>query len=74
MIATAEGLGARGHAVFGGSVSADGQGRMQRSMAAKTPEQYRDRRDWDQIRAWARGLAAELGARVIEESRPAAAP
>ena len=27
-------------------------------MAEKAPEEYRDRRDWDEIRAWAAGIAA----------------
>jgi hypothetical protein len=27
-----------------------------------TPEEFRDRRDWDQIRAWAQSIAAELRA------------
>jgi menaquinone-dependent protoporphyrinogen oxidase len=63
-IAKAEGLGARGHVVFGGSLSAAPHGVMQRSMAEKTPEAFRDRRDWRQIRAWADGIAAELRTRV----------
>ncbi|GIK76714.1 MAG: flavodoxin [Acidobacteria bacterium] len=60
-IARAEKLGARDHVVFGGRVSPEG-GRMQRTMAEGMPEEYRDRRDWDQIRAWAAGVAAELRA------------
>ena len=59
-IATAERLGARDHPVFGGSVSTDGHG-MARSMARNMPPEYRDRRDWDAIRAWAEGIAAALG-------------
>lgn len=60
-IAKAEKLGAREHVVFGGRISPE-SGRMAKSMAEKTPEEYRDRRDWDEIRAWASGIAAELGA------------
>jgi len=48
-IAAAERLGARGHVVFGGV-----------SKASSIPAEFRDRRDWDEIRAWARGIAAEL--------------
>ncbi len=59
-IATAERLGARDHPVFGGSIPDEPHG-MMRSMAQNTPPQYRDRRDWDEIRAWATGIAAELG-------------
>jgi menaquinone-dependent protoporphyrinogen oxidase len=51
-IAKAMALGARDHKVFGGVA----QGRM----AAGLPEEQRDRRDWDEIRAWADGIAAEL--------------
>ncbi len=60
-IATAEQLGARDHAVFGGSIPDEPHGMMQRSMAQNTPPQYRDRRDWEEIRAWASRIAAELG-------------
>jgi menaquinone-dependent protoporphyrinogen oxidase len=53
-IAKAIALGARDHKVFGGVA----QGAMARNM----PKEYRDRRDWAEIRAWAEGIAAELGA------------
>jgi hypothetical protein len=33
---------------------------MMRSMAEGMPEGFRDRRDWDEIRSWAAGIAAEL--------------
>jgi hypothetical protein len=32
-------------------------------MVSNTPVEYRDRRDWDEIRAWAKQVALELGAR-----------
>jgi menaquinone-dependent protoporphyrinogen oxidase len=51
-IAKAVALGARDHKVFGGVA----QGRM----AAGLPEAHRDRRDWDEIRTWAEGIAAGL--------------
>jgi menaquinone-dependent protoporphyrinogen oxidase len=59
-IAKAEKLGARDHVVFGGRISPE-SGRVAKAMAESTPEEYRDRRDWDEIRAWAAGIAAELG-------------
>jgi menaquinone-dependent protoporphyrinogen oxidase len=45
--------------VFGGSVPADPHGFM-RMMANNTPPEYQDRRDWDEIRAWAQGVADVL--------------
>ena len=63
-IQRAERLGARDHVVFGGRVPVDAHGPAARAMANGTPEEYRDRRDWDGIRAWADGIAAALGARV----------
>ncbi len=64
VIERAEELGVREHVVFGGSVSKDPHGFVERSMARNTPEEFQDRRDWEQIRAWARSIAAELGALV----------
>lgn len=57
-------LGVRGHVVFGGSLADPPQGPMQRAMAKNTPQEFRDLRNWDEIRAWARGVAAELGAAI----------
>jgi menaquinone-dependent protoporphyrinogen oxidase len=50
-----EALGAREHVVLGGRVPAGS------SMEKGTPAEFRDRRDWDAIRAWARQIAAQLG-------------
>ncbi len=55
-------LGARGHVVFGGSMPAEPSGAMERAAIDNTPPEWRDRRDWDEIRAWARRIAAELHA------------
>jgi menaquinone-dependent protoporphyrinogen oxidase len=49
MMAEVEGLGAREHVVFGG-----------RSTSKAVPEPLRDLRDWDEIRDWARRIAADL--------------
>jgi menaquinone-dependent protoporphyrinogen oxidase len=58
----AERLGVRDHAVFGGRVPATPRGPIERSMRDNTPDEYRDLRDWDAIRAWAGGIATELAA------------
>jgi menaquinone-dependent protoporphyrinogen oxidase len=55
-IAKAVALGAREHKVFGGVA--------QGAMAKDLPEEHRDRRDWDEIREWAEGIAAQLRVRV----------
>jgi menaquinone-dependent protoporphyrinogen oxidase len=53
-------IGAREHVVFGGRVPPEGGGPAGRAMAKNTPAEYRDRRDWDEIREWARHIAAAL--------------
>lgn len=53
-----EALGALEHVVLGGRAPIGS--RMERS----TPAEFRDRRDWDAIRAWARRIATGLGARA----------
>jgi menaquinone-dependent protoporphyrinogen oxidase len=58
-IAKAEKLGVRDHVVFGGRVSPD-DGRMAKAMAEGMPEEYRDRRDWREIRRWAASVAEQL--------------
>jgi len=57
-------LGVRDHAVFGGRVPAEPRGPIERAMVKNTPAQYRDLRDWDEIRAWAARVALELHAPV----------
>lgn len=59
-----ERLGVREHVVFGGRVPVDPHGPAQRAMVENTPAEYRDRRNWDEIRAWAAGVASELHAAV----------
>lgn len=61
-IKKAEEIGAREHVVFGGRVPADPHGFAERGMVENTPPEWRDRRDWDAIRAWARHIAADLRA------------
>ncbi len=60
IIDRAQQLGVRDHAVFGGRVPAKPRGPIERSMVENTPAQYRDLRDWDNIRAWASRIASEL--------------
>ncbi|HVD39474.1 MAG TPA: flavodoxin domain-containing protein [Solirubrobacterales bacterium] len=55
-----EELGGREHVVFGGRVPSEPRGMMEKAMAEGIPEQFRDRRDWDQIRAWAHQIAHQL--------------
>lgn len=57
----AEEVGARDHIVFGGMVD-DDKGFMRKKMAQNMPEETRDRRDWDEIEAWANAIADALGA------------
>lgn len=57
-----EEMGGRAHVVFGGCVPAEPKGFMERAMADGVPKEYRDRRDWDEIRGWAQQIAGELAA------------
>lgn len=55
-----EDLGGREHVVFGGCVPAEPQGFMEKAMVEGVPREYRDRRNWDEIRAWAKQVASTL--------------
>lgn len=55
-----EEMGGRGHVVFGGRVPAEPKGMMEKAMAEGIPEQFRDRRDWNEIRGWASQIAEQL--------------
>jgi menaquinone-dependent protoporphyrinogen oxidase len=55
-----EELGGRSHAVFGGCLPSEPKGFMEKSMVQGVPKEYCDRRDWDEIRGWAKQIAAEL--------------
>ncbi len=65
IVERAQELGVRDHVVFGGRVPAEPRGPIERAMAKNTPEQYRDLRDWKEIRAWARRIALELRAPAL---------
>lgn len=55
-----ETLGGRDHVVFGGCVPAEPRGMTEREMVNGIPKEFRDRRDWDEIRAWAKQVASDL--------------
>jgi menaquinone-dependent protoporphyrinogen oxidase len=61
VVAEAERLGVRGHVVFGGRLPEDG-GFTSRAMRRNIPEEFQDRRDWEEIESWAKSIAAELQA------------
>ena len=63
VIALAEQLGVRGHVVFGGSIPDEPKGFIQKALARETPEEFRDLRDWDEIRSWAATVAQAIQAR-----------
>ncbi len=52
-------IDARDHAVFGGMVDED-RGLIRKRMARGMPPESRDRRDWNEIAAWATGIAEVL--------------
>lgn len=60
----AEELGVREHVVFGGKVTDDPHGFIEKSMAGGIPAEFQDRREWDEIRAWARSIAAQVAGEV----------
>ncbi|HKF81825.1 MAG TPA: flavodoxin domain-containing protein [Solirubrobacterales bacterium] len=60
LVEKVEEMGGRDHVVFGGSLPAEPHGMMERAMVEGTPKEYRDRRNWDEIRAWAKEIAANL--------------
>jgi menaquinone-dependent protoporphyrinogen oxidase len=60
-----EHLRAREHVVFGGRVASDGGGAMEQAMAKNMPPEYRDRRDWEEIRSWAASIATALHAEAV---------
>jgi menaquinone-dependent protoporphyrinogen oxidase len=70
---TAVAVGAHEHVVFGGRVS-EGGGFISRKMVENTPPEFRDRRDWAAIEAWARGIAAALSPATTAAPPPAPAP
>ncbi len=60
VIERAEALGLNGHTVFGGRMPTEPKGPIERTMVENTPSEYRDRRNWDEIRRWAQQVACEI--------------
>jgi menaquinone-dependent protoporphyrinogen oxidase len=55
-----EELGGREHVVFGGCLPAEPKNFVERALVEGTPRQFRDRRDWAEIRGWAHAIAHAL--------------
>jgi menaquinone-dependent protoporphyrinogen oxidase len=68
IVASLEALGAREHVVFGGRIPAEPHNFIERAMTRSAPPEFADRRDWDEIRRWADGIAAALGAGDKEDA------
>jgi menaquinone-dependent protoporphyrinogen oxidase len=62
-----ERLGAREHVVFGGRMPTSPRSPTARAMAKNSPPEYRDRRDWDEINAWAARIASQLCEQVAAD-------
>lgn len=58
--AKVEELGGRDHVVFDGRLPSEPRNFMEKAMVERTPREYRDRRDWHQIRNWTQQIASEL--------------
>jgi menaquinone-dependent protoporphyrinogen oxidase len=65
VVETAQRLGVRDHAVFGGRVPQDPGNFVEKAMLRDTPEPFADLRDWEQIRGWAAGIAEALEAERV---------
>jgi menaquinone-dependent protoporphyrinogen oxidase len=57
MLDRAQRLNLRDHVIFGGRVPQDPGNFVERAMLKNTPAEFRDRRDFDEIRVWARQIA-----------------
>ena len=62
-------VGARDHRVFAGKADRGELGFIERRILAMVKNPYGDHRDWDDIHAWAAGIAGELTADPAE-ARP----
>jgi len=50
----------REHVVFGGRLPLEPSGFTDRALVRDTPAEFADLRDWNEIRAWATGIAVSL--------------
>jgi menaquinone-dependent protoporphyrinogen oxidase len=57
-----EELGGREHVVFGGCLPAEPKNVIEKAMVEGTPRELRDRRDWAEIRDWAKQIPVALTA------------
>lgn len=58
--AKVEELGGREHVIFGGRLPVEPKNFMEKAMVEGTPREFRDRRDWAEIRKWAHSIANAL--------------
>ena len=63
--AKVEEMGGREHVVFGGCLPAEPQGFIEKAMVEGTPREFRDRRDWAEIRDWAKQISVALTAAPV---------
>ena len=61
VVEQAEKLGIIDHVVFGGKLPDEPEGFMRKAMVKDMPPELRDLRDFDEIRAWAAGIAEAVG-------------
>lgn len=57
-----EELGGRDHVVFGGRLPSEPNSFVAKAMVEGTPQEFRDRRDWAEIRKWSQEIATQLAA------------
>jgi menaquinone-dependent protoporphyrinogen oxidase len=57
-----EELGGRDHVIFGGRLPSEPENFIEKAMVEGTPREFRDRRNWAEIRKWAHGVATQLTA------------
>jgi len=58
--AKVEEMRGREHVVFGGCLPADPRNLMEKAIVEGTPREFRDRREWSEIREWAGQIADAL--------------
>lgn len=62
----AQRLNLRDHVIFGGRVPQDPHNFVERAMLKNTPPEKQDARDFDEIRGWARQIAAAMTTAVVD--------
>ncbi len=70
IVRAVEKLGARDHVIFGGRLPPEPRGPIEKAMVAGIPPEFHDRRDWEEIRAWANDIARELSAGRDQVAEP----